>query len=170
MGRGKGALARLTLLTLHHPLQVTFAVVATVLAACLQLAIPLILGRAIDQTQSALGAGGEVAREALLASAILLFVVSIGRGAFTTFQNYFSESVGHHVAYGLRLAVYDKIQSLSFSFHDRMHSGDLITVGMLDVEGVRHYFSAALIRAMLLFILVGFGAYVLLSTDFILGL
>ncbi len=47
---------------------------------------------------------------------MLLLVVSIGRGAFTLLQNYFSESVGHYAAYELRLAAYEKLQQLSFSF------------------------------------------------------
>jgi len=60
-------------------------------------------------------------------------------------------------------------QQLSFSFHDGIHSGDLITIGLLDLEGVRMYFSTALVRMILLTILIGIGAYMLLSTDVVLG-
>ena len=73
--------------------------------------------------------------------------------------------MGHALAHDLRLAVYDKVQRLPFSFHDRTHSGDLITVGMLDLEGVRMYFSTALVRTVLLALLIGIGAWLLLSTD-----
>jgi ATP-binding cassette subfamily B protein len=85
-------------------------------------------------------------------------------------QNYFGESVGHHVGYELRLAFYEKIQRLSFSFHDRVHSGDLITIGMLDLEGVRMFFSTGIVRMVLLTVLIGIGSYLLLSTDTLLGL
>lgn len=51
-----------------------------------------------------------------------------------------------------------------------MHSGDLITIGLLDLEGVRMYFSTALVRMVLLTMLIGIGAYMLLSTDVVLGL
>jgi len=70
----------------------------------------------------------------------------------------------------LRLAFYDKVQRLSYSYHDKVHTGDLITVGLLDLDGVRMFFSTGLVRVVLLSVLIGVGAYMLLSTDFMLGL
>ncbi|MFB2608312.1 ABC transporter transmembrane domain-containing protein, partial [Rhizobium phaseoli] len=142
------------------------------IASTFQLMIPRLLGQAVDHTQMAMGGGtaGQAAQDALLTTALLLLGASVLRGLFTMVQNYFSESVGHHMGYELRLACYEKIQRLSFSFHDTVHSGDLITVGMLDLEGVRMYFSTALVRMILLTILIGIGAYMLLSTDVVLGL
>lgn len=159
-------------MNLRHPVQVTLAIVATFIAASLQLLIPRLLGDAVDQTQAVLtgGPGSVDAQTALTITAVILLSVSILRGLFTMLQNYFAESVGHHIGYELRLAVYEKIQRLSFAFHDTVHSGDLITVGMLDLEGVRMFFSTGLIRVILLGVLIGVGAYMLLSTDFVLGL
>jgi len=159
-------------MTLRHPWQVSIAIGSTIIAAGLQLMIPQLLGRAVDETQLAFtgGAAGAAAEEALWMTALVLLVLSILRGVFTMWQNYYSESVGHHIGYELRLACYEKIQRLSFSFHDQVHSGDLITIGMLDLEGVRMFFSTALVRVVLLGILIGVGAYLLLSTDLVLGL
>nr|WP_092082925.1 ABC transporter ATP-binding protein [Bradyrhizobium brasilense] len=171
-GRGLSALVRVTRMNLRHPWQVSLAIASTVIAATLQLLIPQLLGKAVDQSQAAVGGGatGAGAGHALWISATLLLVVSVLRGLFTMMQNYFAEAVGHHLAYELRLACYEKIQRLSFSFHDQVHSGDLITIGMLDLDGVRMYFSTALMRAVLLTILIGIGAYMLISTDLVLGL
>jgi len=159
-------------MALRHPWQSAIAVVSTLIASTLQLMIPRLLGRAVDQTQTAFagGAAGSAAESALIVTAVILLSVSVLRGLFAMLQNYFGEAVGHHVGYELRLACYEKIQQLSFSFHDSVHSGDLITVGMLDLEGVRMFFSAALVRMILLSVLIGVGAYLLLSTDFVLGL
>ena len=171
-GRGISTIVRITHLTLRHPWQTSFAIGATFVAATLQLMIPRLLGRAVDQTQTAIagGAAGQLAESALWTTALLLLTVSILRGLFTMVQNYFGEAVGHHMGYELRLACYEKIQQLSFSFHDSVHSGDLITIGLLDLEGVRMYFSTALVRTILLTMLIGVGAYMLLSTDVVLGL
>ncbi|WP_284284003.1 ABC transporter ATP-binding protein [Mesorhizobium amorphae] len=171
-GRGLNTILRITRMNLRHPWQVAVAIGSTLVAAILQLLIPELLGRAVDHTQTALGGGvsGAAADEALRTSALLLLAVSVLRGLFTLAQNYFAEAVGHHIAYELRLAYYEKIQRLSFSFHDQAHSGDLITVGMLDLDGVRMYFSTALVRALLLVMLIGIGAYMLISTDLVLGL
>ena len=48
-----------------------------------------------------------------------------------------SEFIGQSVGRDLRLAFFEKLQRVGFDFHDRNHSGDLITRGMLDLEGVR---------------------------------
>ncbi|ANM07164.1 multidrug ABC transporter ATP-binding/permease protein (plasmid) [Rhizobium phaseoli] len=171
-GRGLFTLVRITVMAFRHPWQAGFAIGATLVASTFQLMIPRLLGQAVDHTQMAMGGGtaGQAAQDALLTTALLLLGASVLRGLFTMVQNYLSESVGHHMGYELRLACYEKIQRLSFSFHDTVHSGDLITVGMLDLEGVRMYFSTALVRMILLTILIGIGAYMLLSTDVVLGL
>lgn len=165
---GLGAIARITRMAFRYPVRAGLALAATVAAVLMQLSIPVILGRAVDQTQAV--AAAKAAPETLYPIALLLFITSIARGIFTLVQNYTAESVGHSLARDIRNAVYGKIQSLPFSFHDQTHSGDLITVGMLDLEGVRMFFSTALVRTVLLGLLIGLGATLLLSTDLTLGL
>ncbi|MBI1416834.1 MAG: ATP-binding cassette domain-containing protein [Limimaricola sp.] len=169
---GLGTILRVVKINLQYRRAVVISLISTLVAATLQLLIPRLLGRAIDQTQLLVTGGGDAttARSALLATALLVLTVSVLRGVFTTLQNYFSEAVGHHTGYVLRLAYYEKIQNLSFGFHDRVHSGDLITLGMLDLEGVRMFFSTGLVRIVLLSVLIGIGGYMLLSTDLFLGL
>lgn len=164
-------LLRIALLNLRHPWQVGIAIAATIIAATLQLMIPRLLGSAVDQARPLLSGGNlDLAGAALWTTALVLLGVSIARGLFTLLQNYLSESVGHHCAYELRLACYEKLQNLSFSFHDRVHSGDLIMLGIIDIEGVRMFFSTGLVRFVLLTILIGVGAYLLISTDVLLGI
>jgi ATP-binding cassette subfamily B protein len=167
-GRGKKVLWRIFMLTLRYPWQVAITLVATLLAVGLQLAIPRLLGQAVDRAEGVID-GSAGAEAGLWFIAIVLLVTAIGRGVFTMLQNYFGEAVGHQLAYGLRLAVYEKIQRLSFSYHDRVHTGDLITVGMLDLEGVRMFFSTGLLRVVLLGLMIGLGAFLMLSTDILLG-
>jgi ATP-binding cassette subfamily B protein len=169
-GKGVGTLWRIVRLNLRHPVQVTICIISTFIAATLQLFIPRLLGHAVDQAQGLGSGSGAAAQAALWQTAILLLCISIGRGVFTLLQNYFSESVGHTAAYELRLAAYEKLQQLSFSFHDRVHSGDLITLGILDIDGVRMFFATALVRFVLLVVLIGVGAYLLISSDLVLGL
>jgi ATP-binding cassette subfamily B multidrug efflux pump len=161
---------RITLFSFRHPFQASLAIGATIVASLLQLLIPRLLGRAIDEAQNVLTIAGDGAQQALVWTAMTLLVVSVARGLFTLVQNYYSESVGHHVGYELRLAFYDKVQRLSYSYHDRVHSGDLITLGLLDLDGVRMFFSTGLVRTVLLTVLIGVGAWMLISTDWVLGL
>nr|WP_031251291.1 ABC transporter ATP-binding protein [Mesorhizobium sp. LSHC412B00] len=170
-GKGLSTLLRIVRMTLRHPWQVAITIASTFIAATLQLFIPRLLGHAIDQAQGVMaGGGGAAAEQALWTTAITLLVVSILRGLFTMAQNYYGEAVGHRTGYELRLAFYEKIQRLSFSFHDRVHTGDLITLGLLDLDGVRMFFSTGILRVVLLGVLIGVGSYLLISTDLELGL
>ena len=128
---------RITRLIFKYRLRVALAVGATIAAAIFQLMIPHFLGEAVDNALGVLNNNTiteAVAREALFKAALLLLGASILRGIFTLAHNYGGEAIGHMIAYDLRLAFYKKLQSLSFSFHDRVHTGELITRGMLDLE------------------------------------
>ncbi|MDB5615131.1 MAG: transporter ATP-binding protein [Devosia sp.] len=168
-GKGQSPLKRITLYSLRHPWQSGLAIGATVVASVLQLLIPRLLGHAVDQAQGILSTGSEGAQQALFWSAMTLLAVSVARGFFTLLQNYYSESVGHQVGYELRLAFYDKVQRLSYSYHDKVHTGDLITIGLLDLDGLRMFFATGFVRTILLTVLIGVGAYMLLTTDILLG-
>ncbi|WEJ58897.1 ABC transporter ATP-binding protein [Devosia sp. FJ2-5-3] len=168
-GKGQGPLLRITLYSLRHYWQVGLAVGGAIVASVLQLMIPRLLGQAVDQAQNVLSVAAEGAEQALMWTALTLLGVSVARGFFTLIQNYFSESVGHHVGYELRLGFYDKVQKLSYSYHDRVHSGDLITLGLLDLDGVRMFFATGLVRVVLLTVLIGVGAYMLFTTDALLA-
>jgi ATP-binding cassette subfamily B protein len=166
-----GILARVLRMAWRYPLGMVAALCATVVAAILQLLIPHYLGQAVDAATGLLHGGDEAAaRAALWRTAGLLLGASLLRGVFTMWQNYLGEAVGQRVAYDLRMAYYAKLQRLSFGFHDRVHTGELITRGMLDIEGLRMVVNAGLIRLVLLVLLLGIGAALLLRHEPGLGL
>ncbi|MGZ0189221.1 MAG: ABC transporter transmembrane domain-containing protein, partial [Alphaproteobacteria bacterium] len=164
-------LTRITIMAFRHRIRMAVAIIATIAAAVFQLFVPQFLGRAVDQAQGLLGASTanaveqNVAEAALLTTALLLLVTSVLRGLATMMQNYQGEAVGQIIGYELRLAYYQKLQSLSFSWRDRVHSGDLMTRGMLDVEGVRLWVSTGVLRMILLSILIGGGGIILIDID-----
>ncbi len=165
-------LLRITRMALGYRWRMLTAVVAVIFAAIFQLLIPQFLGTAVDNAQGLLagleGSDAE-AKAALLIVAVLLLGSAILRGLFTMVHNYQGEAIGHSISYELRLAYYAKLQQLSFSFHDNVHTGDLITRGMLDIEGVRMFVDSGILRVILLAILVGVGSYLLVSTDALLA-
>ncbi|MDA0952106.1 MAG: ABC transporter ATP-binding protein [Proteobacteria bacterium] len=150
-------------------------IIATIGAAVFQLFVPQFLGRAVDQAHGLLSAASDAAgragaEEALFATALLLVGASIMRGLCTMMQNYQGEAVGQILGYDLRMAYYRKLQTLSFAWHDRVHTGDLMTRGILDIEGVRLWTDTGILRMVLLTILIGGGAVILVQIDWLLGL
>ena len=177
LGRGSNtgarAVWRVTRMAFHYPWRVTIASGTTIAAALFQLLIPGLVGDAVDHAHALLDRGAadtEAVQAALLTTALLMLGYSILRGLFTMLHNYHGEAIGHCIGYELRLAFYGKLQRLSFSYHDRVHTGDLITRGMLDLEGVRMFVNTALVRLLLLALLIGGGAWLLMRTDLVLGL
>ena len=169
-------LLRISEMAFRHRARMGIGIAATILAAIFQLYIPQYLGQAVDQAHgflsgAAAGAADRIAAEdALLTTALLLLGAAVGRGLLTMMQNYQGEAVGQFIGYQLRLDYYRKLQQLSFSWHDRVHSGDLMTRGILDIEGLRHWVDTGLFRMVLLTILIGGGAIFLIRSDPYLGL
>ena len=164
---------RITRMAFRHRWRMAFAIGATLAAAFFQLFVPQYLGQAIDQAQVLLtdpSADRAAAEAALLITALLLLAAAALRGLFTMFQNYLGESVGQLIGYQLRLDFYQKLQQLSLSWHDRAHTGDLMTRGILDIEGVRLWTDTGILRSILLVSLIGGGAYILMSKDVLLGI
>ena len=172
MLEGSDVIWRVTRMALHYPWQMATAIAALIAAVVFQLYIPQFLGSAVDNAYSLVETGGSesAARRALLVTGAVLFGASVLRGIFTMLHNYLGEAVGQRIGYELRMAIYDKIQRLDFRYHDHTHSGDLITRGMLDVEGVRLFINTGIKRLIFLGMLIVIGAYRLLSADVVLGL
>ena len=90
-----------------------------------------------------------------------LLGVAVVRGIFSFVQTFGSEKVSQDVAYDIRGETFQKIETLSFSYHDQNQTGQLMTRATSDVEAVRGFFSQGLLQ--LISALVTFvGAMVLL--------
>ena len=166
-----GVLLRITRMAFAHPWRMAIGMTATLLAASAQLVIPQLIGEAVDHAHGLLATMGDdtETRVALAHAAWLILAVSLFRGLCTMMQNYQGEAVGQLIAYQMRLDLYAKVQALSFSYHDRVHTGDLMTRGILDIEGTKLWVSTGVQRTILLSILVGGGAWLLMSIDWLLG-
>ena len=168
-----GILGRIIRLVLHYKTRVAIAFAATLASSLFQLFIPRYVGQAVDNAQGLLGANSAPSSDietALWLAASMILILSMLRGLFAVVQNYFGESLDHCIAAELRKAFFQRIQQLDLTFHDHSHSGDLITRGMLDLEGIRHFPSTGLVRTLLLLVLVTGGTVLLLSTNLVLGL
>ncbi|MBI4205363.1 MAG: hypothetical protein HY527_10090, partial [Betaproteobacteria bacterium] len=122
--RGVSALWRVLRMALAYRVRFPAAVLAVIAAGVFQLLIPRYLGEAIDQAlgllsgaQAAGGVTAAQAQAALMTSALLVLGIAVMRGLFTLAHNYLAESIGQSFGYELRLAFFEKLQRLSFSYH-----------------------------------------------------
>jgi len=91
----------------------------------------------------------------LVWSAVALLVLALMRGVLTFFEGRWSEVSSQNVAYDLRNEIQNKLTILSFSFHDKTETGDLLARAIQDVERIRFLTGRAsmrIIEALLLLI------------------
>lgn len=76
----------------------------------------------------------------------ILVLVAVGRGLFNFLQGYLTEITSQNIAFDLRNTIYDKLQRLSFSYHDRSQTGKLMTRMTSDVELTRTFAGSGLLQ------------------------
>ena len=126
--------------------------------------IPRILGSAIDEAFES----GLRSQFVVLALAILAF--SALRAGFSYGQTYLSEAVSQKAAYDLRNDFFRKLQNLSFGFHDRQQTGNLMSKATADVEACRRFISMGLIRGTSTLLTLGVVTAIMLAANWRLGL
>ncbi|MBI5300490.1 MAG: ABC transporter ATP-binding protein [Chloroflexi bacterium] len=82
----------------------------------------------------------------LLWSVIALLVLTLLKGALTFLQGLWTENASQGVAYDLRNAMHRKLGALSFSYHDRTETGQVLSRTMQDVERIRFVTGRAILR------------------------
>jgi len=75
-----------------------------------------------------------------------LLGLTVLRGVLGFFQGKWIEQASQNVAYDLRNALYQKLSSLSFSYHDQTEAGQLLSRAMQDVERIRFLDGRATMR------------------------
>jgi len=91
-------------------------------------------------TRTVISQGIQAGNDTVITSLSLLMVVvaAIG-GVFSFLQGYLAENVSQGMAFDLRNELYEKIQRLSFSYHDKSRTGQLMTRATSDVEQLRMF-------------------------------
>ena len=133
------------------------------------LLLPKMFGVAIDWTVKALE-GGSVALNTLALICISIVLLSALRGLLAFGQNYFGEALGQYAVYDLRKLFYSHVQTRSFSFFDKQHTGNLMSIAITDVEAIRMFVNVGLVRSLYFLILFIAVPFMLMSIDLILGI
>ena len=115
--------------------------------------IPILFGRAIDSLVVYDAAAEKILPQAVDTDTLVIFAVillgaSLARGIFDFARTYTTDSLSQFVTYDLRNRFYDKLQNLSFAYHDREHTGDLMSKATADVEAIRRYVNMGMVRSL----------------------
>ena len=162
-------LLRVIKMALKHKKILCYAYICMIGATISYMLLPKMFGVAIDWTVKALE-GGNVALNVLALICGSIVVLSAARGILAFGQNYFGEALGQHAVYDLRKLFYSHVQSRSFSFFDKQHTGNLMSIAITDVEAIRMFVNVGLVRTPYFLILFVAVPIMLMSIDLILGI
>ena len=182
---------------LNHKRFMMTALVSMLIGTLAQLSVPQFIQDILDNVTLALAASGMAGLNAagldnlmessgfsleqltaaannplqpLIVSSILILVFSIARGVFAFGQAYMAEKTGQFAAYDFRNELFAKIGSLSFSYHDRQRTGELMVRATDDVEKVRQFISQGLLMAGQALVLMVASLSILFYTNWQLAL
>lgn len=102
-------------------------------AVVLNLFVPQIIKDAIDNGLAA----GEPS--ALFIAGGIILAIALVRGVAGFGQRFYGEWLTFRVAYNLRNRFYNSVQYLPFSFHDRSHTGDLMSRATSDITETERF-------------------------------
>ncbi len=106
-------------------------------------------------------AGYQNVKSALVRAGLLIVVFAAARALFAFSQTFNSERLSQSVAFDLRNELYSKIQRLSFSYHDRNQTGQLMIRATDDVEKLRLFIGQGLLISLQATVML-IGALILL--------
>jgi ATP-binding cassette subfamily B protein len=123
-----------------------------------------------DQLVAELTARQNNAPNLLIQAGVAIVVFAALRGLFAFLQSYWAERNSQSVAFDLRNDLFAKIQRLSFSYHDRNQTGQLMVRATDDVEKVRLFIGQGLVQLVGALLLIVGTLIILFTTNAALAL
>ena len=145
-------LHRINLMAWRHRVRLLIGYLTIVIAVGLSLVIPLTFREAINMLvvfeDGVIRTVEDTKFSALVVLGLILLAASVTRGFVDFARTYCTDSLSQKVAYDVRNAMYDKLQHLSFAYHDKEHTGNLMSKVTSDVEAIRRYVNMGMVRGL----------------------
>ncbi len=165
----KTILLRLVRLAWLDRRQLLLTLGATFGAGLTALALPTITGIAADRALSQQDDGDLVLRPLLIAAVALALTAAL-RALFAYGQQYLGELLGQSVAYRIRNQMYERLQRLSFAYHDEAQIGQIMSRATQDVEAVRMFVNMGIVRLFYLTVLLTLTLVMMARASLVLAL
>src|SRR5687767_8422967 len=125
-------------------------------------------GLGIEERGDEIVATGE--KRYLVIAAAAIIGAAIVRGMFAYGQTYLGEYLSQRVAYDIRNRIYDRLQRLSYAYHDQQQTGELMSRATQDVEAVRWFIAMGVMRGFYVILLMAAVLVFMLVTNWKLAL
>ena len=139
-----GWLRRISPIVMSHKWRIIWSIAAAIVAMTAQILVPRVVGLAVDralieQTSS------------LSIFVVILLILGVARASATFGYRYGLYGMAFKVEYQLRTLLFQHLGRLSFSFFDRVQSGQIISRANSDIRSVQMFMAFAPIMAVQFF-------------------
>jgi ATP-binding cassette subfamily B protein len=163
-----------------HWMKYLGSVAAMAVSVCVSLITPLVLAETIDGVIGAkrplqlpgpilewvnrMGGRDFLVRNLWLMAASLLLLYLSG-GFFQYLRGRWSAEASEEITKSLRVRLYDHLQRLSFDYHVKAETGDLVQRCTSDVETIRRFLQTQLVEVFRTFLIVGAALWIMLRIN-----
>ncbi|MFE4467443.1 ABC transporter ATP-binding protein [Leifsonia sp. NPDC056824] len=144
--------------------RILLGMVAALLASLVALSIPQVLRWLVD---GPLATGDP---SAVWPAALLVVGLGAAEAVFISLRRWFVLTPGTHVEARMRNALYEKLQDLPVSFHDKWPSGQLLSRAVSDLSLIRRWLSFGIVLLVVNVVTIIVGFAILIGWNWILGL
>lgn len=95
--------------------------------------------------------------------ALTVLGVVIFKACMQFLHGFFGGRLGNKVAYRMRNALYDKLQTLSFQYYDKAKTGDLMSRLTADLEAIRNFVGFGFAQILNMVLMIVFGGIMMFS-------
>ena len=160
---------RLTKMATRHKWNLILAYACMLGATTSFLITPKFIGKAVDKIAASYN-DGIIPTSLIIETVIAIVLLMSIRGFLSFWQTSLGENLSHKVAYSLRNKFFNKVQTISFDFHDKWHTGELISRAISDIENVRMSINMGLMRAPYFIAMFVIVSILLINLHWMLGI
>src|SRR3989442_914256 len=157
-----------------YKLRTLLAFLCLMASSAAVLAVAQLIGWAIDYGLGLEHQGDQIVatgeQRLLVIAAVAIMGVAVLRGLFAYGQTYLGEWISQRAAYDIRNRIYDRLQRLSYAYHDQQQTGQLMSRATQDVEAVRWFISMGVLRGSQIVIMLVAVFALMLATNWELTL
>jgi ATP-binding cassette subfamily B multidrug efflux pump len=121
--------------------------------------------KALDWTAAQLAKYLASSEQAVISAALLIIAFAMASGVAAFVQGYMAERTSQSVAFDFRNNLFARIQRLSFSYHDRNQTGQLMIRATDDVEKVRGFIGQGLLMTVQALVMLIAALIILFATN-----
>lgn len=151
------------------------AIISIVIATAMQLATPILIKYAIDSVIGDVPAGNlqfimDMTGKNLMAVVWMIVGINFIRGVFLFLKGVLSSYAAENIAQNMRDALYKQIQYMTFEYHTKKETGDMIQRCTSDVETIRRFLGVQIVDLGRIIIMIILSVAIMLTLNVALTL